>query len=277
MFELIFVSKILVSIMAVLGLSLVAEHVSPKVAGILSGYPLGTAIALFYIGLEISPEFAASSAIYTLAGFSASLVLVCSYYYTSALLLLRVKVTNGLNCFLSTIAAVSSFLIAAYLISLFSFTLSISFILSLLAVLVFGGLLSKIRDAEVDDKLPITFKITLFRAVTAALIVLIVTGIAKVVNENWAGVLSAFPITLLPFLMIIHLSYGSAKAHTIIKHYPFGLGALMIYAASIAYLYPKIGLIAGTVVSFILATLYLLLLASVQHYIRAYRRRNALP
>ncbi|MCL1144977.1 hypothetical protein L2747_02980 [Shewanella marinintestina] len=263
--------------MAVLGLSLVAEHVSPKVAGILSGYPLGTAIALFYIGLEISPEFAASSAIYTLAGFSASLVLVCSYYYTSALLLLRVKVTNGLNCFLSTIAAVSSFLIAAYLISLFSFTLSISFILSLLAVLVFGGLLSKIRDAEVDDKLPITFKITLFRAVTAALIVLIVTGIAKVVNENWAGVLSAFPITLLPFLMIIHLSYGSAKAHTIIKHYPFGLGALMIYAASIAYLYPKVGLIAGTVVSFILATLYLLLLASVQHYIRAYRRRNALP
>lgn len=277
MFELIFVSKILVSIMAVLGLSLVAEHVSPKVAGILSGYPLGTAIALFYIGLEISPEFAASSAIYTLAGFSASLVLVCSYYYTSALLLLRVKVTNRLNCFLSTIAAVSCFLIAAYLISLFSFTLSISFILSLLAVLVFGGLLSKIRDAEVDDKLPITFKITLFRAVTAALIVLIVTGIAKVVNENWAGVLSAFPITLLPFLMIIHLSYGSAKAHTIIKHYPFGLGALMIYAASIAYLYPKIGLIAGTVVSFILATLYLLLLASVQHYIRAYRRRNALP
>ena len=33
----------------------VAERVSPRVAGLLSGYPLGAAIALFFMGLEIGP------------------------------------------------------------------------------------------------------------------------------------------------------------------------------------------------------------------------------
>ena len=46
-------AKIATAIIAVVGLSLVAERVSPRVAGILSGYPLGTAIALFFIGIEL--------------------------------------------------------------------------------------------------------------------------------------------------------------------------------------------------------------------------------
>ncbi len=49
-------AKIATAIIAVVGLSLVAERVSPRVAGILSGYPLGTAIALFLSALSwVSP------------------------------------------------------------------------------------------------------------------------------------------------------------------------------------------------------------------------------
>lgn len=55
-------AKIATAIIAVVGLSLVAERVSPRVAGILSGYPLGTAIALFFIGIELGEPFAAASA-----------------------------------------------------------------------------------------------------------------------------------------------------------------------------------------------------------------------
>lgn len=41
-------AKILVSILAVVGLSLVAERVSPKVAGILSSYPLDISALIAY-------------------------------------------------------------------------------------------------------------------------------------------------------------------------------------------------------------------------------------
>ena len=72
-------AKLVISIGIVLGLSLVAERVSARMAGMLAGYPLGTAIALFFIGLEISPAFATESAIHTLAGFSATLALSGGY------------------------------------------------------------------------------------------------------------------------------------------------------------------------------------------------------
>jgi len=60
--------KILVSVFMVLTLSLIADFVSPRIAGILSGYPLGAAISLFFIGFEIGPGFASESALYTMTG-----------------------------------------------------------------------------------------------------------------------------------------------------------------------------------------------------------------
>ena len=59
----IFILKLIVAVAVVIGLSLVAEHSSPRIAGILSGYPTGSAVSLFFFGLEINPEFAANSAL----------------------------------------------------------------------------------------------------------------------------------------------------------------------------------------------------------------------
>jgi len=44
--------KISITVLAVLGLSFVAEKVSARLAGLLSGYPSGTAIILHFYGLE---------------------------------------------------------------------------------------------------------------------------------------------------------------------------------------------------------------------------------
>ena len=64
--DFVFLAKLISSVSIVVLLSWVAEHVSPKVAGLLSGYPLGAAIALSFYGLEMSPEFASKSAVYTI-------------------------------------------------------------------------------------------------------------------------------------------------------------------------------------------------------------------
>lgn len=68
-------AKLGLSVSMVLGLSAIAVRASPRIAGLLSGYPLGTALALFFIGLEISPTFATQSAVHTLAGFTATMAL----------------------------------------------------------------------------------------------------------------------------------------------------------------------------------------------------------
>ena len=75
-------AKLGLSVSMVLGLSAIAVRASPRIAGLLSGYPLGTALALFFIGLEISPTFATQSAVHTLAGFTATMALGAGYVVT---------------------------------------------------------------------------------------------------------------------------------------------------------------------------------------------------
>ena len=75
--------KIVITIVIVTMLSIIAERISPRAAGILSGYPLGTAISLFFIGLEQGASFAATSAVYAIAGMAALLTFFYCYYLVS--------------------------------------------------------------------------------------------------------------------------------------------------------------------------------------------------
>jgi len=89
-FNTLILVKIAVTIGVVIMLSLVAERVSTSMAGVLSGYPLGAAIVLFFYGLGVSPEFAAKSAVYAMPG----LIGTQSFVY---LLLLRFIVMTWKN------------------------------------------------------------------------------------------------------------------------------------------------------------------------------------
>jgi len=75
--------KICITMLAVLGLSFVAEKISARLAGLLSGYPIGTAIILHFYGLEYGAQFAADAAIFNLCGLLASLCFAYTYYRVS--------------------------------------------------------------------------------------------------------------------------------------------------------------------------------------------------
>ena len=72
--------KFVLSAFSVVALSFVAEHVSPKWAGILSGFPTGSAITLYFYGLENGLEFAGSSAIYNMIGLVAMQMFIFCFY-----------------------------------------------------------------------------------------------------------------------------------------------------------------------------------------------------
>ena len=253
MIESLILIKIIVSIFVVVSLSLVAENVSPKVAGILAGYPLGTAIVLFFVGIENGITFAANSAIYALGGLSASLCFVYIYYKVSSFM----PKDNSVSMLVSSALSIFGFLCIAQFFSQISLSLHEGVIVIILAILLFSFLFRKIDNVTVKAKVKITFNVILFRAVTASLIVITITGVAGYLGEQWTGVLSGFPITLYPLLLVIHLTYGSEQVHTIIKNFPNGMGALIVYVVSVSYTYPAFGVYWGTVICFALATVYL--------------------
>lgn len=254
--------KIAVSIATVIGLSMIAEHVNPRIAGLLSGYPLGTAIALFFIGYEISPEFAAEGAVYTLAGFASTLMLTTGYLFglsklTSPREQQQAQTGSWVAIIAASIAGVALFLLSGLAIDQLQLNLVTAALLPSLAILLCLWFYRHIPESQVTKRVAMSVSVLLFRAVTAALIVVLITGTAHLVPSSTAGILAAFPISMFPFLILMHRTYGPSKALTVIKHYPTGLGSLMVYATGVAWLYPSQGLLWGTLLSLALATIYL--------------------
>jgi len=254
--SLFLIAKIGVTVGMVLALSLVAERVSPRLAGVLSGYPLGAAIALFFIGLEISPEFAARSAVYTLAGLAASQVFVYCYFMASSRF-------SRCSVLASSATAMAGYFAAAWLLHPIPFSRAAGVLTAAASISLFAFLLRRVPNVAIARSVRFTPAVLLLRAGLAAAIIVAITTAAKAVGPAWAGLFSAFPTALFPLLLIVHITYDKAHVHTIIKNFPPGLGSLIAYGVSVSYFYPTWGVGWGTLVAFGIATLYLLVYGAV--------------
>ncbi len=242
--------KLIVSIVFVVTLSLVAEHVSPRVAGLLSGYPLGAAIALFFYGMEMGPAFAAESAIYTMSGLAATLCFVFTYYKISIHL-------ERLSILSSTVAAVGGYFLAIWLLHFIPLNRAGAVSVPLVSLFGFVYLFRRIENVGITRKIELNAKVLFVRAVVAGAVIVGITTAARFVGTRWAGLFSAFPVTLLPLLVIVHFTHGRGAVHTVIKNFPHGLGALITYALTVSLVYPALGIYTGTAVSFGTASAYL--------------------
>lgn len=252
------IAKILVTVCFVIGLSIIAERISPRWAGILSGYPTGTAISLFFFGLEISPRFAADSVTYNLVGLIATFCFSYTYYQTSR----RYKLIPSIGLALLTYTIV----VTTLHIVPFNNITATGF--ALIGVIVFTWLFRGIKNATITERVKLSPLILLLRGLAAATIVLIITGAAHVIGPVWSGLLSSFPTTLLPLMIIIQLTYNKAHAHTIIKNTPTGNVAIVLYSLTVAVAYPTLGIYVGTLLAFSAATLYLVIYQLIQQSVK---------
>lgn len=268
------VIKVLVSVLVVVLLSLIAERAGPRVAGIVSGYPLGAAISLFFIGIEIDPDFAARSAVFTAAGLSATVAFVGGY-------LLGLKAAEGRRrmpaLLLALLPALTAYGLAAWVLSVIPISGVSAPLIALTSMVVASRVFRTIPDATIHQKIQLGASGTLLRALFAALVILVITTAARMVGPEWAGLFSAFPITMLPLLVIIQYTYQPAHVRTIIKNVPRGLGALLTYALVVAATYADLGIVAGTVLGYLAATLYLVILGYRSNWSGLKREGKAPP
>lgn len=244
-------AKLVISVGIVLGLSMVAERLSARMAGLLAGYPLGTAIALFFIGLEISPGFAAESAVHTLAGFTATLAL-CGGYLLGAR-------REGLPGVLGgTALGILTWLLVNLVLTQIDFNRVTGTLTTLVAIGLFIRLYRRVPDVVTGARGSVSWPALALRAGLAATIIFVITGLAHVLPAAWAGVMAAFPFTMYPLLVILHLTHGRAPMATVVKHFPAGLGSLLCYTLSVSLTYDRLGLALGTLTGFGVATLWLL-------------------
>lgn len=242
--------KIAATVLIVVGLSLVAEHLKPRVAGVLAGFPLGIAISLFFYGYEVSPDFAAASAVYTLVG----LVAIQSFnlfYYLASTRARRFPVA------VSTLAGLAGFFLVSWLLHFISVGVAGGLLIALGSVAFFIYVFNHIGDHVIKLRVKLSHRVLLARALVAAAVIVVVTGVAEWLGPRWAGLFSAFPFTLLPLLVIVHYTYEREHAHTIVKNFSQGLGASICYVPMVWFGYPRFGVGWGTVAALSVAVGYL--------------------
>ena len=253
--------KICVTISIVLGLSIVAERVSPRWAGLLGGYPLGIAIVLIFISFEEGPAFAAQSAIHSLAGLSANLSVFAAYG-------LVLSLRPNCSFIWPALASLVAFFSIAIPIGYVDFTLftAVAFILFIIIGCIFT--FKRFPEMKIEKAVKLGFWVTVTRAAMACFVVLSITGLAEQMGPKLAGALGSFPSTVFPLIIIMHFTYGPAPVLTIIKHFPNGLGSMVIFGIVYVLYLEDFGLIWGTIFSFAIATLYLLAYSAIQQKIR---------
>jgi hypothetical protein len=253
-------AKMAVAVVMVVGLSVLAEAVSPRIAGILSGYPLGAAITLFFMGFEISPEFAAQSAIYTLPGLVATQVFAYGYYLMSATSVSRSK-SAGMLC--GALGGLGACILATWGFRWITLNRWWAALLAAGSIIVFDRLFRQVVNVRIQKRVPLIGAVLFLRCLIAGVFVVAITSTAKLVGPRWAGLFAAFPITMLPFVLIIHHSYEVQHVHAILKNVPRGIGALLAYALAVSIFYPGSGIGWGTLIAYGFATIYVLVLQAV--------------
>jgi len=242
--------KTIIAVSVVLVLSIISELISPKIAGILSGFPTGSAIVLFFYGIEQGTNFASKSAIYNILGLVAMQAFIFAYYKTSS----HIKKFNQI---ISTSFSISIYLLVIWLLKQLDCPKSFTITISIASIMLFNFLLKRIKNIKIKEKIKYSYSILLFRALLSGVIIVFITSIAAIAGPKWSGLFSAFPTTLFPLIAIIHYTYNYRIVHTIIKNVPIGLGSLLIYSFCVSITYPTTGIYAGTLLSFLAASVYL--------------------
>ncbi|MFK2823999.1 hypothetical protein [Arcobacter sp. YIC-80] len=258
--ELLIIKSISVVVL-VLSLSFIAEKLSPKISGILSGLPVGSSITLLFFAVENGVDYVTNVALYNIHGLFAALAF-CIGYYISTFYKGKLEITA------SILISFFSYILIAYIISFIPphivFTPLVVILLMLLSSIYF----SKKENHGIEKKDKVSFSDLLFRSVLTIGIFLIVSSLPKYVDPNLAGIFSAFPTILLPLLLIIHFRHSNLQARTIIKNTPFGLSSVVIYSLVVFFTYEIYGIMVGTILALIASVTYILIQTKIMRALK---------
>ena len=265
--------KVLLTSFLIIALALVAKNLSSRLAGLLSALPMGTALMLFFYGLEHGPTYVNNVSSYNILGLSASLSFVIFYYIGSTFFKTPIK-----SLLSATVLSLSAYLLIAFSLSLIpdvSALLSSVILLSsiLLALYLFKNI------APTKSTIPTNTKtsVLIFRSLIASAFIIFLSFAPFYLPSSLAGVVSSFPSVVAPLLIILHFSFGKDSVYEAIKVMPLSYISILIYSLSIGKSYLYFGVYWGTLASFVLALVYILFLQTTLKYLASKRDTQVSP
>lgn len=248
-------AKISLSAGMVISITLIAEKLSTRFAGVLLGFPLGAGLTFFFTGIEQGPLFAAQSTPWAIQGLSATLIF-CLFYSQCGK---RTSEGSLFSLVIPTLLGLSGFFGTAFLLqSTLQDQLWLR-ITMVIAIFVGGAVFFRRNPSSaIRRKVPTTARILAARAFFAAAMIVMITAMAHTVGPRWSGIFAAFPSTVLPVAWVLHYHYGGQTIPALFREIPLGLLAIIIFSWSVCYTFPWLGVYVGIAISYFVAFVYLL-------------------
>lgn len=247
--------KFVLCFIIIVVLAEISKRVSPQLGGIFSGLPLGTGLTVYFISYEQGTDFTMEGVPWGISGLSASIVF-CFVYF------LVMKLTSSNNriysVILASVSSVISFLAIGLLISLVEFNMMQATILFAVTFAVNIVLIKILIGKEEVIKQSSTSIIQLLiRIILVGSILVLITGIASIVGSTWAVILTAFPSTLFPLLIVLQFEAGNKLVQYVIQGFSYSISTLVVFYFSFVYLVPIFGLNMGYLIIYVICMIYL--------------------
>lgn len=239
--------------------TIIAEKISGKLGGLITGLPSTAAISLLFVAYTQDMDAIQDATL--VVPFSAGLY---TYFYLTYLVATKKGFYPGL------VISLIVWLFFAVLVSKMEIVNLMQSVIVWI-VLVGTSLFLLIRYIHIDTsvsnvkvrKSPLGIKVVISSLVIACIVV-----ISKLMGPVWGGILSTFPALATSTFLITYRSGGVEFTRLIAKNVMISTTTTIgLYAILVRYLYPELGLIFGTIVSYLL-----LLVISVPLYFFVFER-----
>lgn len=251
--------KLFLAYFMIVALAEISKRVNPELGGTLAGLPLGAGLSIYFITFEQGMDFTLRGIPWGIAGLAASIIFCFTYFLSLNL----VPNNKGLSILLSSMAGTVMFMAAGYLLSSIQLNMGLATVIFFVVFFTNLFLVKRlIGNNEVGKKSPTTLVQLIVRGGIVGILLLVITDAASTVGSRWAVILSSFPMTLYPLLLIIHFEAGRESVRQVILGFSYSVSTLVVFYYSFVYLVPIFGLNLG----------YLLIYAICIIYIIAYKK-----
>jgi len=228
------------------GTTILAERFGSKIGGVIAGMPSTIVIALFFIGWTQTPVAASQATVVVplIMGIDGIFILT----YAS---LVRRSFPLAL---ISSLFVWLCFSFALVLIHFNNFGLSL---IGFLGLLLFSYVVMEyvLRVKSLAGRnTPLSFSNVLLRGLVSGLIITLAVAFAKLGGPLLGGVFASFPAVFLSTMILTYFAQGRVFSVSVMKTLMLsGTINTTVYASAVRFLYPLLGLIGGTISSFLLS------------------------
>jgi hypothetical protein len=263
MFDKLFVIQLIVSFVVGGGLvallTIVAEKVNQRIAGIILTFPITGGMSIFFLGWTTSAEAVVEVIPSIFITMGVVLLFISIYPYIAQFIGQYIE-NRVLQILISYFLGVGIWFVLAVPTIIFEFN---NYLLGVLGYILLNMLSHFILTRKTYKK-PVTLTYTvgqkIGRAAFVGFIMSLVVLLGKVSTPFWGGMFTMFPAAFSSVLIIIHWYYGINTLFPILRKVAVGSLSVFSYVNIVKFTFPELGIVLGTIVAFLGSVIVSLLL-----------------